>query len=244
MTAEPDSRSSTATGATPAGTSAAGASAAGATNHATDLRLARLHLRTGSTALARAELEWLAAAGALDTDGLAELAIARWRTADLPAAAEAAAAHLDAGGSAIGAIVVAAEAAAADERADEAEAFVARVVAAADGASFEAVIAGRPTRAPWPSDLQPSGPDGGDPAARDPIRLAQQELDGGQPDAAALRLGLALRRDPDLAAAVVDAIGDRSTPGLDLVRGDALRTLGREAEAERAFASAEADLDR
>lgn len=215
-----------------------------ATNHATDLRLAKLHLRTGATALARAELEWLAGAGALDTDGLAELAIARWRTADLAAAAEAATAHIDAGGSSIGALVVAAEAAAADERTEAAAALVARVVARADRATFEALIAGRPLRAPWPPDLQQSGPDGGDPAARDPLRLAQRELDGGQLDAAALRLTLVLRRDPDLAAAVLDAIGDRSTPALDLVRGDALRTLGREAEAERAFASAEADLDR
>ena len=215
-----------------------------ATNHATDLRLAKLHLRTGATALARAELEWLAAAGALDNDGLAELAIARWRTADLAAAAEAATAHLDAGGSSIGALVVAAEAAAANERMEDAAAIVARVVAAADGPTFEAVIAGRPTGAPWPPDLQLSGPDGGDPTARDPLRVAQRELEAGQPDAAALRLGLALRRDPELAAAVLEAIGDRSSPTLDLVRGDALRTLGREAEAERAFASAEADLDR
>jgi hypothetical protein len=224
--------------------SADGAMVTDETNHATDLRLARLHLRTGATALARAELEWLAAAGALDTDGLSELAVARWRTADLAAAAEAAAAHLDAGGSTIGALVVAAEAAAAEERTEDAAALVGRVVAAADAATFEAVIAGRPLLAPWPPDLQQSGPDGGDPAARDPLRLAQRELDGGQLDAAALRLGLTLRRDPETAPAVLDTIGERSTPALDLVRGDALRTLGRETEAERAFASAEADLDR
>ena len=213
-------------------------------SHATDLRLARLHLRTGATALARAELELLSASGVLDTEGLADLAVARWRTADLPAAAEAAAAHLNAGGSSIGALVVAAEAAAAEERAEDAAALVGRVVAAADDSTFEAVIAGRPLLAPWPAELQQSGPDGGDPAARDPFLQAQQDLERGQLDAAAMRLGLVLRREPDRAATVLDAIGDRSNRALDLVRGDALRTLGREAEAERAFASAEADLDR
>ena len=216
-----------------------------ATNHATDLRLARLHLHTGATALARAELEWLASCQALDTEAMADLAVARWRTGDLDSAAQAAATHLEAGGNVVGALVVAAESAAAEERADEAAELVARVVTAAGAATIEALIAGRPTRAPWPQELLPGSADGGaDPSARDPLRLSQHDLDAGRLDAAALRLGLVLRRDPDLAPAVLDTIGDRSTPSLDLVRGDALRALGREAEAERAFASAEADLDR
>ncbi|MCI0345586.1 MAG: hypothetical protein L0221_09115 [Chloroflexi bacterium] len=215
-----------------------------AADYATDVRLARLHLRTGATALARAELEWLAANGALDADAIADLALARWRTGDLEAAAEAAMAHIDAGGTSAGALIVAAESAAAGDHAEQASELVARVVADADGATIEALIAGCPTRAPWPADLVPTAADAGDPAARDPLRLSRLDLDAGRTDAAALRLGLALRRDPDLAAAVLETLGDRSTPSLDLVRGDALRALGREAEAERAFASAEADLDR
>ena len=216
-----------------------------ATAYETDVRLARLHLRTGATALARAELEWLVIAGALDTDALSDLAVARWRTGDLEAAAEAATAHMEAGGTSVGALVVAAETAAAAELAEEAADLVGRIVAVADGATIEALIAGRPTLAPWPVDLVPTAVDaGGDPGARDPLRLARYDLDAGRLDAGALRLGLVLRRDPDLAAAVLETVGDRSTPTLDLVRGDALRALGREAEAERAFASAEADLDR
>ena len=49
-----------------------------ATRHP-DLVLARLHLRLGSLALARAELETLAGQDALDGEGLVDLAEARWR---------------------------------------------------------------------------------------------------------------------------------------------------------------------
>ena len=59
--------------------------------------LARLHLRTGLLRLARVELEELAGEGRLDTDGILDLAEARWRTGDLRGAAEAAGAWLDAG---------------------------------------------------------------------------------------------------------------------------------------------------
>ena len=51
-----------------------------------DLILARLHLRLGSLALARAELETLAGRDALDADGLVDLAEARWRTGDIAGA--------------------------------------------------------------------------------------------------------------------------------------------------------------
>ena len=56
-----------------------------------------MHLRLGSLALARAELEALASHGILDDDGLLDLAEARWRTGDLPAAGEAALALVDRG---------------------------------------------------------------------------------------------------------------------------------------------------
>ena len=59
--------------------------------------LARLHLRTGLLRLARVELEELAGEGRLDTDGILDLAEARWRTGDLRGAADAAVAWLDAG---------------------------------------------------------------------------------------------------------------------------------------------------
>ena len=64
---------------------------------ATARRLARVHLRTGMLRLARLELEQLAGAAALDTEGILDLAEVRWRTGDLRGAAEAAGAWLDAG---------------------------------------------------------------------------------------------------------------------------------------------------
>jgi hypothetical protein len=60
-------------------------------------RLARLHLGTGLLRLARVELEELAGEGRLDSDGVLDLAEARWRTGDLRGAAEAAGAWLEAG---------------------------------------------------------------------------------------------------------------------------------------------------
>jgi hypothetical protein len=53
---------------------------------------------------------------------------------------------------------------------------------------------------------------------------------------ASLRLGVAIRLEPGFAQGVLDAIGDRADePALALVAGDALRLLGREAEALEAF---------
>ena len=212
-----------------------------------DLRIARLHLRTGATALARAELEWLAGQEALEPDALADLAVARWRTGDPDAAAEAAARHLEAQGAvaSLGALVVAAEAAAAAGRAEDAAAFVGRAIEAGDGTMIEAVLGGQLSVAPWPDDLRPATAEGTtDGTPRDPLRVAQQELEAGRVDGAALRLSLLLRRDPDLAAPILALLSERTSPALELVRGDALRTLSREAEAERAFAAAEAELDR
>ncbi len=77
------------------------------------LVLAGLHLRLGSLALARAELETLAAEGGLDRDGRVDLAEVRWRTGDLLGAGEAARESLAAGDESVIALVVAAEAAAA-----------------------------------------------------------------------------------------------------------------------------------
>ena len=61
-----------------------------------DLVLARVHLRLGQLALARAELEDLCRPDMPSTpSGLADLAEARWRTGDCAGAGEAARAHLE-----------------------------------------------------------------------------------------------------------------------------------------------------
>jgi hypothetical protein len=117
---------------------------------AEDLRLARLHLRLGMVEAARAELEDLDHRGALGVAGLAALAEARWRGGELEAAAEAAGEHLGSGGDDLVAIVVAAEAAAAAGRPGDARALVDRA-GFLDAATLDALFAGLPRRAYWPS---------------------------------------------------------------------------------------------
>jgi hypothetical protein len=74
------------------------------------------------------------------------------------------------------------------------------------------------------------------PAAAESFAGGRAALAGGDAGKAALRLSVALRLDPGYAEGVLEAIGtDDHDPGLDLVAGDALRLLGREAEALAAF---------
>jgi len=115
-----------------------------------DVRIAKIHLRLGQLSLARAELEDLLRRDALDLDGLAALAEVRWRTGDGTGATAAAEAHLEAGGSDIVALCIAAEAAAADGRTNDAREFMDRV-APADALTLDAIFAGMPRRAFWPT---------------------------------------------------------------------------------------------
>lgn len=121
-----------------------------ATRHP-DLVLARLHLRLGSLALARAELETLAGQDALDEDGLVDLAEARWRTGDIAGAGEAAVAALNEEEGPLLALVVAAEAAAARGRPTEARRLADKAMAAAAG-TIDVIFAGMPRAGVWPPD--------------------------------------------------------------------------------------------
>lgn len=122
-----------------------------------DLRVARLHLRGGTHALARAELEGLAGRDALDRDGILDLAEVRWRTGDLAGAAVAAAAWLDdgddTGAPGVLAHVISAEAAAAR---GAMEAAASHLAAAAprlgDCGTLDAILAGIVARAAWPGE--------------------------------------------------------------------------------------------
>jgi tetratricopeptide (TPR) repeat protein len=328
-----------------------------ATRHP-DLVLARLHLRLGSLALARAELETLAGQDALDEDGLVDLAEARWRTGDIAGAGEAAVAALNEEEGPLVALVVAAEAAAARGRPTEARRLADKAMEAAAG-TIDAIFAGMPRAGVWPPDAAappPSPTTMFDPPRRlsasihrHPIQLdassaadaeaaaaaaaasdvagesgaildgaadaptvglweaadsvddagalpeaadtyaqpeagaqpdveawraidAQPDLDAqpatetsaqpmvdaspelpvgdleldlgraaleaGDPDEAAVRLGIALRVAPALAPAVLDVVAGRTERSLVLVRGDAYRLVGRETEAQRAYAEA------
>lgn len=117
-----------------------------------DLLLAHVHLRLGSLALARAELETLAGRDALDVAGLVDLAEARWRTGDVAGAGEAAAAALgqDPGGPIV-ALVVAAEAALSRGRPSEARRYAMQVLDLTGGA-IDPVFAGMPRGPVWPAD--------------------------------------------------------------------------------------------
>jgi tetratricopeptide (TPR) repeat protein len=123
---------------------------------ATDLRLARLHLRMGQLGLARAELEALAGGGHLDDDGLLALAEARWRTGDLTGAGEAAQAYLGAGRESVTALVIAAEAVAAVGRPGEARRIAGRALEEAD-APLDRIFAGMPRSSIWPADPADGG---------------------------------------------------------------------------------------
>jgi len=136
-----------------------------ATERGTDLRVARLHVRGGAYALARAELEALAGSDSLDRDGILDLAEVRWRSGDLAGASVAVAAWLEDGADigAQGALahVISAEAAAAR---GALEAAAAHVEAAAPGlgdrATLDAILAGIAARASWPweAELPPAPP--------------------------------------------------------------------------------------
>lgn len=229
-------------------------------------RLARLHLRTGMLALARAELETMAATGTLDTPALADLAEARWRSGDLPGAGDAAVAHLDAGGAEPVALIVAAEALAARGRTNEARGYANRLLAmlpaeAAD--PLEPLFAGQPRSAAWPAtDVEVGeaaaagrarGTAGPIPsAARDQLQIVEAAIAAGDRRGVAVRLGIVLRDEAALAPLVLSladraiATGDRSGPGaaaFQLVRGDAFRALGREIEASAAYQRARQAVD-
>ncbi len=204
-----------------------------------------MHLRLGSLSLARAELEALGNRDALDDDGLLDLAEARWRTGDLAAAGEAASAVVDRGRDDTVALVIAAEARAAEGRPGEARRLAQRALADLD-APLELVFAGMPRSSIWPGeDADGATPVSvavtgagvaASPAAAEAYAGGQAALAAGDATNAALRLGVAVRLEPGFAQAVVDAVGPRpADPALALLAGDALRLLGRETEARAAF---------
>jgi len=80
------------------------------------------------------------------------------------------------------------------------------------------------------------------PDAAAEMDAARDALESGDSAAAAVRLAIVLRMSPALAPAVLDLVGQMPGAAFDLLRGDALRLVGREAAAERAFAAAAESL--
>lgn len=194
--------------------------AAAATRLDGDVRLAVLHLRVGMLALARSELEDLERRGLLDALGWAWLAEARWRSGDMEDAAAAARAHLDAGGDDPVALCIAAESAADGGRPAEARALIDRL-GPPDAATLDALFAGMPRRAFWPSI-------GGDPTTTETLfGEASHLVDAGRRDRqgppserrAALRETPTTRDQPGSSASVRTVPGPREVfestdPGL------------------------------
>jgi tetratricopeptide (TPR) repeat protein len=253
-----------------------------------ELVLAHTHLRLGSLALARVELETMAGMGLLDTGGIIDLAEVRWRTGDLLGAGEAASAALRDDPEHPIALVIAAEAASALGRPTEARRLADQAVRASRGA-LDAIFAGMPRSGVWPADAAeppPTAPtlfdrepeaalaaastvapghhppvterrpsttptpltlglweaeDGSETVATPPpdpaaeLEAGRDALVAGTIDDAVLHFSLALRLAPALAPAVLEATDGARGPGLMMVRGDAYRLAGHEAEAQQAY---------
>jgi hypothetical protein len=212
-------------------------------------------------ALARAELETLAALDALDVTALSDLAEVRWRTGDLVGAGQAAEAHLQAGGEELVAMCVAAEAATAVGRTADARDLAARVLARGRE-QLDELFAGQARSAVWPPDVVSPGPltapplaagDGAstmkpvgssaEPVVSGDLADVQARMARGEMAGTGTRLALVLRARPALAPAVL-AVADEALPlaasgpevaSLHLARGDAYRLMGRETQAAEAF---------
>ena len=90
----------------------------------------------------------------------------------------------------------------------------------------------------WDSDAE-TGPDEiGAPDPSQTLEAGRAALVAGSLDEAALRFGLALRLAPALAPAVLEATEGVRASSLIVVRGDAYRLVGHEAEARAAYALA------
>jgi hypothetical protein len=88
----------------------------------------------------------------------------------------------------------------------------------------------------WDEDAAPPAPTTPDPSSLLAAGLAALAAD--EPDRAATLLGLAMRFGPHLAPAIVDGTIDSTRPDVLMIRGDALRSTGREEDAVAAYAAA------
>jgi tetratricopeptide (TPR) repeat protein len=176
-----------------------------------ELALARAHLRLGSLTLARAELEILAGQGALDVAGQVDLAEVRWRTGDLARAGESANAALTAGDESPLALAIAAEAAAALGRPNEARRLAGLALERAVG-PIDAMFAGMSRSAVWPADAAEPPPTAGTLFHHEPGPAANRRAGDVDPGVISAR-----------AAVADDRRGARAAPALTLGFWDADR---------------------
>ncbi len=171
------------------------------------LDLAALHLRLGSLALARSELETFAGRGALDASARIDLAEVRWRTGDLVGGGEAAREALAGGGEAVVALVVAAEAASALGRPSEARRLAGRAMSL-HGGPVDAIFAGMPRSSVWPADPAEPLPT---PSTLFPPERSDLAIESERDDAT---LGAGDDRDGVVATETTGATAASADPGL------------------------------
>jgi hypothetical protein len=90
----------------------------------------------------------------------------------------------------------------------------------------------------WDGDGTVEQVDATEPDAATEFEAGRKAMIAGSFDEAALRLGLALRLAPALAPAVLEATEGARAASLSVVRGDAYRAAGHDAEARQAYAIA------
>jgi hypothetical protein len=156
--------------------------------------LAHAHLRLGSLALARAELEILSGRGALDTAGQVDLAEARWRTGDLTGAGTAASTAMGAGAEPPIVLAIAAEAAAALGRPNEARRLANRAMEILAG-PLDGLFAGMPRSGVWPADLAEPAPTAGTMFHHEPPPGPSRRAGDAEGDVVALRAKAEERHD-------------------------------------------------
>ena len=197
------------------------------------VRLAHLHLRLGSLALARAELESLAGRGMLDEESLLDLAEVRWRTGDLAGAGEAADALVSRGQGGGLALVIAAESVAAQGRPGEARRLAARALEAVPG-PLDVVFAGIPRSLIWPADVLVET--GAAPLTVDPPPAVRPSTNAGHAAATVRGASIAeLAPDPASPAAAEAYAGGRAALGAGETTQAAIR-LGVALRLEPAYA--------
>ena len=165
----------------------------------TELVLAGVHLRLGSLTLARAELELLSHRGQLDRAGQIDLAEVLWRTGDLAAAGAAATVALEGGDDAPMALAIAAEAAAALGRPNEARRLANRAIACVDG-PIDPLFAGMPRSAVWPADASEPPPTAGTLFHHEPGPAPNRRSGDVDPEVAAARASASDGEEPPAAS--------------------------------------------
>jgi hypothetical protein len=196
-----------------------------------DLRLARVHLRMGSLALARAELEILAGREALDRPGQVDLAEARWRSGDLAGAGIAASIAMGAGDEPPIVLAIAAEAASALGRPNEARRLANRAMERLAG-PIDELFAGMPRSGVWPADLAEPAPTAGTLFHHEPVPGPIRRAGDAEVDVVAMRANP--RGDTQESGGSALTLGFWEPDGSDDALGPGQPDPGSEVEAARA----------